>query len=396
VISVARRALDGAVLDLTRQHGVITRLELAQSLEVTPATITNVVKRLLADSLLIESGHSASTGGKRRTLLQLNPASRYAVGLSFDRDQLTIAVTDFAGALQGQAVTPMPELAADDDGSQEAGQLAGVLSDQLARTLRALGVGADAVAGVGVADPVSDATPWLPPASSAPRLSVSAVELINSAVGRPVYVRDEATCAALGELWTGAMGEGACFATVYMSAQISAGLVIDGRAHDAAARGSLGHMSIDRNGPPCPCGARGCIDVLASPAAVVDHVLSNGPHARQLGLDGGRAALGSDFTRIARAAVQGDRTCLAAISDSAGALAIGVANLVTVLGLSQIFLSGPGFADAGGIYEKVISDRLAEVHRRGTPDVAVTLSALDLEAAAIGAAAVVLQTSVAG
>ncbi|WP_152365577.1 ROK family transcriptional regulator [Microlunatus speluncae] len=394
-MSRTRRPLDGAVLDLTRQRGVVTRLELAEDLGVTPATITNVVKRLLAGALLVERGHSASTGGKRRTLLQLNPASRYAVGLSFDRVRMTIALTDFAGALVGQAVTPMPA----------EGELEQVIDDRLSRALRAVGIAPDSVAGVGIADAPGGAAPWPPPTDPDPSLGGrfqsaatpigATVQRIRAAAGRPVVVRDEATCAAMGELWTGSMGAEARFATVYLSDQISAGLVLNGRAQDPVPRGSLGHMSIDRDGPPCPCGARGCVDVLAAPAAVVAHVLTNGAHAARLGLVGSPAHLAADYSRIARGAVQGDRTCVAAITDAAAALAVGIANLVTVLGLEQIFLSGPGFTEAGGIYERVIADWLAQVHRPGTPPVTVTLSALDLEAAAIGAAALVLQASLA-
>lgn len=383
--SLRGRPLDGAVLDLTRQRGVTTRLELAEDLGVTPATITNVVKRLLAGDLLVEKGHSASTGGKRRSLLQLNPASRYAVGLSFDRVKMTIALTDFAGTLVGHAVTPMPA----------EGELERVIDDRLSRALRAVGIAAHSVAGVGIADSPRGATPWLPPDDVASSLISQTVQRIRAAAGRPVVLRDEATCAAMGELWTGSMGDNARFATVYLSDQISAGLVLNGRAHDVVPRGSLGHMSIDRDGPPCPCGARGCVDVLASPAAVVAHVLTNSAHAVRLGLDGSPQNLASDFNRIARAAMLGDRTCLAAITDSAAALAVGIANLVTVLGLEQIYLSGPGFTEAGGIYERVIAGWLTQVHRTGTPPVTVTLSALDLSSAAIGAAALVLQASLA-
>jgi predicted NBD/HSP70 family sugar kinase len=385
-MSRSRRPLDGAVLELTRQRGVVTRLELAENLGVTPATITNVVKRLIAGELLVETGHSVSTGGKRRTLLQVNPASRYAVGLSFDRTRMTIVLTDFAGTLVGQAATPMPT-------DSDAGALEQLIDERLTQTLRTLDVAPESVAGVGIADPGEDNAPWLPPSGTRLSLSPQKLQRLRAVAGPLVVVRDEATCAALAELWTRSMGADARFATVYMSDQISAGLVLDGKVHDTVPRGSFGHMSIDRDGPPCPCGARGCVDVLASPSSVVAHVLTNGAHAARLGLAGGPADLVTDFDRIARAAVQGDRTCIAAITDAASALAVGIANLVTTLGLRQIFLSGPTLIEAGGIYERVITRWLRQVHRQGTPLATVTLSTLHLEAAAIGAAALVLQSS---
>ncbi|GAB3748880.1 ROK family transcriptional regulator [Microlunatus parietis] len=386
-MSRSRRHLDGAVLDLTRRRGVVTRLELAEDLEVTPATITNVVKRLLADDLLIETGYSASTGGKRRTLLRLNPASRYAVGLSLDPTRLMLALTDFAGTLVGRAVTPMPA----------AGDLEDVIDERLSLTLRAVGVAPEAVAGFGIVSTPNRPDPWLPSDPATADLASQAAQRLRTAAGRPVIVGDEASCAAMGELWARSAGTERRFATVYMSDQLSAGIALHGRVNDAVPRGNFGHMSIDRNGPPCPCGSRGCIDVLASPAAVVAQVLTNPAHAVRLGLSGTPAGLVADFSRIARGAMQGDRTCAAAITDAASALAVGIANLVTVLGLEQVILSGPGFVEAGGLYERVIGERLNQLRRVGSPAAAVTLSALDLglEAATIGAAALVLQASVA-
>lgn len=47
--------------------------------------------------LVVEVGRGASTGGKRRTLLQLNPEGRYAVGVLFERNICVIVVVDLAG-----------------------------------------------------------------------------------------------------------------------------------------------------------------------------------------------------------------------------------------------------------------------------------------------------------
>ncbi|QDP94645.1 ROK family protein [Microlunatus elymi] len=380
------QVLDHAVLELARRRGAVTRPELALDLGVTAATITNVVKRLLGDQLLVESGHLASTGGKPRSLLRLNPTSRYSLGVSFGPGRLIVALTDFTGAAVGRAAFPMQAVG-------RAADLRRGLSDRLDDILKSFDVSHQSLAGIGVADPVGAGTPWLDGEDGALSVSEPAIEQVRRDTGLPVVVGDEASCAALAELWNGSPVEvGANFATLYMSTQITAGLVLNGRIHQVTPRGSLGHVSIDRNGAPCPCGARGCIDVLASPAAVVEHVLTNAPHARRLGLLGAPTTRAVDFAQIGRAAVQGDKTCSAAIHDSAEALAVGVANLVVMLDVQRVFLAGPGFADAGSIYEQVINDGLARVHRTGTRPVRVTLSRLDLGSAAIGAASLVLQS----
>lgn len=63
-----------AILDLIRSSGTVTRVDLADRSGLTGASISRVVKRLLADGLIIETGYGDPTGGKRATLLQFNPA----------------------------------------------------------------------------------------------------------------------------------------------------------------------------------------------------------------------------------------------------------------------------------------------------------------------------------
>jgi len=86
----------GLVLDLIRAARTISRIELAANSGLTPPTITDVVRELIAHGLVVEVGRGASTGGKRRTLLQLNPEARYAVGVLFERNICVIVVVDLA------------------------------------------------------------------------------------------------------------------------------------------------------------------------------------------------------------------------------------------------------------------------------------------------------------
>ena len=93
-----------AVLDLIRSGGVVSRGDLVQLSGLTAPSITRIVKVLIEDGLVIETGYGDSTGGKRRTLLELNASSRYAIGLSLDDARLTYVVTDLAGNLVGRLV----------------------------------------------------------------------------------------------------------------------------------------------------------------------------------------------------------------------------------------------------------------------------------------------------
>ena len=87
----------GAILDLIRSSGVVSRTELVDRSGLTGASITRIVRQLLDDGLITEIGLGESTGGKRRTLLQLNPAARTAVGVELDFDQIIYVAADLGG-----------------------------------------------------------------------------------------------------------------------------------------------------------------------------------------------------------------------------------------------------------------------------------------------------------
>ena len=101
-----------AILDLVRSSGVVSRIELADRSGLTEASISRIVRQLLAEGLVVEVGLGDRTGGKRRTLLQLNARSRHAVGVSLDFVRITYLLTDLGERRTVVAVTHRPELVA--------------------------------------------------------------------------------------------------------------------------------------------------------------------------------------------------------------------------------------------------------------------------------------------
>lgn len=86
----------------------------------------------------------------------------------------------------------------------------------------------------------------------------------------PVKVDNDANAAALAEtLWGAAHGYHYVFYGT-LGTGIGTGIVLDGRIYHgttgAAAEG--GHVTIDYRGPVCPCGKRGCIEILAAGPAI--------------------------------------------------------------------------------------------------------------------------------
>jgi predicted NBD/HSP70 family sugar kinase len=378
------------ILDLIRAHGRISRVELATLTGFTESTISSTVREIIADGLVLETGFSESTGGKRRTLLGINHSARHGVGLTIDRERLTYVVTDFAGELVGS-------LTAEGTGEAHPDDVIVRIAAEVKSLLRDLQVDPASVVGIGVASPgpLDGRAGVLRGRQPTPEWSGYPLRgRLEDISGYPVTLDNDATCGAVGELWTSRRGAPRpVSATVYMADGIGCGILIDGRAfHGTSANaGELGHISLDQKGPECPCGGRGCVEVYASPAAVVARAWKNQALIRRLELDADRGHRGN-FARIVKAAARGDEECLELVTFSARHLAQGVVTLCNILDLDEVFLSGPGFCDGGAIYSRVIQDGLdAATFMRSVHPVRVDVANIGSEAAALGAATLILQ-----
>lgn len=381
-----------AIVDLLRSSGVTSRAELAKAAGLTAATISKIIRPLIDEGLVSEVGYADSTGGAPAILLQLNSAARYSIGISLDTARNVHVLTDLAGTPVRRRETA--GLAA--HSPQEA-------VDGMTREVRGLladaDVSRDDVVGLGLA-----AEGRLSAGSSALRSRPASSEWIgfdlraalSDAIGLPVVLNNDANCAALGEFWSGRVPATRGFATVWMATGIGCGIVLDGDVYRGSSSnaGEIGHVIVDVNGPECWCGSRGCLEMLASPSAVVRAALEVPGLRDRLGLH--RAVergedstdVRSQFQAVATAARDGDPEAEALIRRSAVLLAKALIGVVNLLDLDLLYLAGPGFAEAGRIYLDVVRSELAQYSfLRAAHDVAVELSAVGADAAAIGGAA---------
>lgn len=103
-----------------------------------------------------------------------------------------------------------------------------------------------------------------------PLLDVPVAELFTKYLEVPVYLDNDANCAALGEYYAGAGKNCRNFVVVTLGTGVGAGILLNGqllRGVNGTA-GEAGHMVIEADGQPCPCGRRGCWEQYASASAL--------------------------------------------------------------------------------------------------------------------------------
>jgi predicted NBD/HSP70 family sugar kinase len=364
------------IVDVIRSASAISRVELADVTGLTQPSISNIVRELITDGIIHENGSADSVRGKPRKLISINPANRFGIGFHLGPDTVTSVAIDLTGGVVGREVVP---------------RMAGAdwLADRFDSFTAGLDLPRDRIEGLAIVGPTA-----FPGRAGDPALAGGIRTAVAERIGLPVIVENDAAAAALGEFWSRRVSREQSFGCVYLAAGIGAGFVFGGALFRGASfdAGELGHMSIDYEGRDCPCGNRGCVERYASTTAVA---ASAGPAlSERLGLGAGSAAAAYDL--ISQAAVGGDPEAYAIVDQAAAYLSVAVTSVVNLLDLGRLVLTGPGVALAGSIYARRVRAHLDRTaHARQRHGITVELSAQPRDAAAIGAAALVVQASIA-
>jgi N-acetylglucosamine repressor len=316
------------------------RSELARLFDVSAATMSRSAAVLLAKHLIIESGGTSSSRGRRPALLQVNPALAFVAGIEIDRDRITAVITDMTGNLLGRSAVaatarnPVRKTLKDCRKAVRAAFAdAGLIPGRLAR----IGVGHTGMLDVenGLCLDWEGVPHWR---------RVNLREALRETLGTEITLDDRARAVALAQhlLWPENRRHRSAI-YVQIGTGIGAGIFVGGRMLRGAtlAGGEIGHIVIDRNGPLCACGRRGCVEAFASLGATVGRV-------RQALEKGAKTSLRSlvkapsqlTVEMIVSAARQGDPLAKTALSEAGEALGFGIANAVQLLNPSLVVLAG--------------------------------------------------------
>ena len=199
---------------------------------------------------------------------------------------------------------------------------------------------------------------------------------LEARTGRATKVDKDLNLAAMGEHWKGAGKGCSSLLCVFIGTGIGSGLIVDGKVvrGAAGAAGEIGHLTVERDGPLCGCGNRGCLEQLASGPAI----------ARRMVQEGARQDISpAEVFDMAR---NEDPVASKVIAEASMYLGIGLADAMTLLNPGLVILGG-GVARQ---LDLLIGPVLAEIRRRCRPAVVesarVVASGLGDDAPLVGGA----------
>jgi len=354
-------------------HGPLSRAELARLAGVPRATIGVIVQGLLDDGLLEELAPDRDGKvGKPGRPLWFGRHAALSVAVGFDDHRVRAALVSARGERLAETEVPLATAKATS---------AGLLS-AVEKAVRAVLPANREVLGVGVIVPgVCDTLAGEVVGSGQLPGSVGAglSTALARRLGLTVLIDNDARAQALGEKWFGDARGIATFASVQTGTGLGVGMVLAGQLYrgDDGRTGELGHTRVVPDGVPCRCGLSGCWETIATLPWLRDQ-------ARALGIPKAGRTTTATLTDDGSPAAQG---LLQSYADN---LAVGLANLVNLLGTRRIVLHGDVVGGGEAMRGRIEAATRARVLGYLRDDVQVMLSPLDADAGLLGAAGLVL------
>lgn len=223
-----------------------------------------------------------------------------------------------------------------------------------------------------------------------PLAGVDMRSLIMSRVRHSVTIDNDSNCAGIGESRFGA-GKGVRdFVMITLGTGVGGALFLDGRCYRGARGlgGEVGHMVVQLDGPPCPCGGAGHIESFVGRPAIAARGREVAQTFRAFAL---REEAGGDAQQVTAehviaAAAKGDEDARAILLDAGEVLGRALVGIVNLLN-PRLVIVGGGVGESAGLLVERAGEIIDGEALAGRRDVRVVQAELGNDAGALGAAA---------
>nr|WP_309237992.1 ROK family transcriptional regulator [Streptomyces albidus (ex Kaewkla and Franco 2022)] len=347
------------LLRLLRDGGPNSRAELGDQVDLSRSKLAVEIDRLLETGLVVADGLAASRGGRRSHNVRLTPQLRF-LGVDIGATSVDVAVTNPELEILGHLNQPM---------DVREGPVA--VFDQvlgMVAKLRDSGVaeGFDG-AGIGVPGPVRfpEGVPVAPPIM--PGWDGFPVrEALSQELGCPVMVDNDVNLIAMGEMQAGVARSVRDFFCVKIGTGIGCGIVVGGDVHrgTTGSAGDIGHIQVEPDGRPCPCGNRGCLEAYFGGSALARDAETAAREGLSAELSARLEAAGRLTAEdVAAGAAAGDGTSLDLIRDGGARVGQVIAGLVSFFNPGLVVIGG----GVTGLGHTLLASIRTQVYRQSLP-----------------------------
>ncbi|MET3556986.1 putative NBD/HSP70 family sugar kinase [Streptococcus rupicaprae] len=354
------------VLNTIIEHQPISRADIASYTQLNKATVSSIITDLIEKQLTFESGigESSSTGGRKPIYLTFNAHAGLALAVDVGYNYVSLMVAYLDGTtIHSQKIKQAI------DATTIIPSIVGIIK----QVIPSLPDTPHGIVGLSVAihGIVVNNNIQFSPFYDAQGTQV--YDALRQEFSFPIYIENEANLAALGE-YTFRVEEDNVI-SVSIHSGIGVGIVQDKVLQTGAHghSGEIGHTILYRDGIPCVCGNKGCLEKYASNKAIYDAYASHK----------GLSDVNSDV--ITKSLLEKDAFTLNLLEEKAAELAIGL-NTLIMLYDPEVVIINSSIYKKNPHYLTLLQENLKSTF---TKDVSLTISTLEDEATLYGGISVV-------
>lgn len=316
-----------AVVRALSAGGTMSSADLQSVTSLAKSTISNALFELRESGIVVESGHqekAAGVPGRRPVKFQINPKAGTCVGVHLELNGIRACVADMSHSIIDEQFIQLQPDYTPQQGVTAAKRLVQKLYAENGLPFsHLLGVGVSVSGPVGPRGDVHRSS--ILPAWAGTNVK----QLFSAEFSAPVHADNESNCAAISEMMWGAAAGFDSFVFYKADLGVGGAVVCGGKVLVGAAGGAgeFGHMSLNRHGPICRCGNRGCVELEAGLRASVE-LMSN-----MLGQN-------CSVDELLELVEKGDEAARRLLNDAGEAAGHGLAAVCSVLNPPLIIIGG--------------------------------------------------------
>ena len=330
------------VLRLIQSHGPIARRDIARMSGLSPASVTGITGELIEISLVKEAGEieNEDRAGRRAIKLQLNPEAGYVVGILLAMHTFTCVLTDLDANILLSDIHNLP-INESLENPYDPESVSQAIIFAIESLLRQSKIGTDKLMGIGIGiNGIVDYEAGI--SLFAPHYNWHNVPLaapIAAHFEMPVHLENDSRALTIAEQLFGVGRDVDHFVAVAIGYGIGSGIVTNGQIYrgGSGGAGEFGHIVLEKDGPLCSCGKRGCLESLASVPAIfrqIEEEISSGETTALVGVQP------LTLEAVATAVNDGDAVALRVVTQAGRWLGQGMATLVNVLNPDLFIING--------------------------------------------------------
>lgn len=269
-----KRTNRSAALRILHERGSISRKRLAESIKLTPAAITKIIGEMIAEGLVIEGNTIPSGGaGRREVMVVMNTMSRCALGVQLKKGSALLSAVWLDGSVIFSEEMSLPVPAPADETLK-------LISDRLLAICAEYNIAKSGIVGLGIcAEGITDGENRVLRCSGGALDTVDypICDKLESLIKLPVVMASRVNAVFAANMFLSRDRSVTSQFFVHCDGSIDAALFMNGQVCTGAFQrcAELGHIPVvRRGGKPCSCGKCGCLDTVASPAAIREEALA--------------------------------------------------------------------------------------------------------------------------